>query len=163
MNRLNRIGTVVTLAAVSAIAMSQDAVVKVASSEAEAAKAIEARQAIFKEIKDLNAPISEMLRRQRPVDPAVVATNSAKIQALIEKVPAAFLIDTRQFKGTKTAALDGIWNSMADFKTKNDAMVTALAAAVAAGKSGNAAETQKAMAGLGRGCGGCHDAYKIKL
>lgn len=161
MNRLTRIGTVAALAAVSTLAASQGAVTK-AASQAEADKAINARQAIFKELKDLNAPIGEMLRRQKPIDPALVATNAAKIAELGAKIPAAYLVDTRGFTATKTGALDGIWASQADFKTKSDALVTAANAAAEAGKSGDAAATQRALTGIGRACGGCHDAYRQK-
>lgn len=160
MNRLNRIGFVAALAAVSAVAVAQTATV--AKSEAEAAKAIEARQAIFKEIKDLNDPIGRMLRRQQPVDPAIVAANAAKMKALAGRIPGAYAIDTRPFKGTKTEALDGIWASLGDFKTKADGLAEAADAAVAAAGTGDAAATQRALAGIGRACGACHDAYRAK-
>lgn len=161
MNRLTRIGSLAALAAVSTLAMSQGAVTK-AANQAEADKAIEARQAIFEEIKDLNDPLGLMLRRQRPVDPALVATNAAKIAELAAKLPAAYLVDTRGFTATKTGALDGIWNSQADFKGKADALVTAANEAATAGKSGDAAATQRALVGIGRACGSCHDAYRQK-
>jgi cytochrome c556 len=159
MNRLNRIGLVTVLAA-CAVAAVQAATV--AGSQADATKAIEARKATFKEIKDLNDPLGKMLKRQMPVDPALVATNAAKIQALAGKLPGNFTVDTRNFKGTETAALDGIWNSEADFKAKADALAAAAGDAVTAGKSGDAAATQKALVGIGKACGSCHDAYKTK-
>jgi cytochrome c556 len=162
MNRLTRIGTLAALAAVSTLAASQDAITK-AASQAEADKAIEARIAIFKEIKDLNDPIGRMLRPNGPaLDPALVATNAAKIAELGAKIPAAYQVDTRGFTGTKTGALDGIWNSFPDFKAKADALVTAANAAAEAGKSGDAAATRRALGGIGRTCGGCHDAYRQK-
>jgi cytochrome c556 len=134
----------------------------VAASEADAAKAIKARQAIFDQIKDLNEPLAKMLKRQMPVDPAVVQENGAKIQTLAGKIPAAFNVDTRNFKDTKTAALDGIWNSEADFKAKADALAAAAGALVAAGKGGDAAATQTALIGLGKACGNCHDSFRAK-
>lgn len=162
MNRLIRIGTVAALAAVSTLAVSQDAVKK-AASQAEADKAIEARTALFKEIKDLNDPIGRMLRPGGPaLDPALVATNAARIAEVAAKIPAAYQIDTRGFTGTKTGALDGIWNSLPDFKTKADALVAAATAAADAGKTGDAAATRRALGGIGRTCGSCHDAYRMK-
>lgn len=162
MNRLTRIGSLAALAAVATVAMSADAVTK-AASQAEADKAIEARIAIFKEIKDLNDPLGAMLRPNgRPLDPALVATNAGKMAELAKKIPAAYNVDTRGFTATKTGALDGIWNSQADFKTKADALVTAAQAAADAGKTGDAAETRRAVGGIGRTCGGCHDAYRQK-
>lgn len=161
MNRLTRIGTLAALAAVSTFAIAQGAVTK-AASQAEADKAIEARQAIFKEFKELNDPLGLMLRRQRPVDPALVAANAAKIAERAADIPDAYLIDTRGFTGTKTGALDGIWNSLADYKGKTDALITAANEAVAAGKSGDVAATQRSLIGIGRACGSCHDAYRQK-
>jgi len=160
MNRLHRIGLYSVMAALCAAAGAQAAVV--ATSEADAAKAIKARQAIFDQIKDLNEPLAKMLKRQIPVDPAVVQENGSKIQALAGKIPGAFNVDTRSFKATKTAALDGIWNSEADFKAKADALAAAAGELIAAGKSGDAASTQKALIGLGKACGNCHDSFRAK-
>jgi cytochrome c556 len=158
MNRLTRIGVAAALVAVSAVAASQ-AVTK-AASQADATKAIEARQAIFKQIKDLNDPIAPMLRPNGPaVDAALVAANSAKIAELAAKIPAAYLVDTRGFTG-KTRAVDGIWNSQADFKSKADALVAAANAAVEAGKKGDAAATKTALQVMGRACGSCHDTFR---
>lgn len=157
MNRLTRIGLVASLAAVSALAAAQ-AVTK-AASQADADKAIEARQAVFAQIKEAYDPVAPMLRPNTQVDPAVVATSAGKIAELAAKIPPAYLVDTRGFTG-KTRAVDGIWNSQADFKTKADALATAAKAAVDAGKSGDAAATRTALQGIGRACGGCHDAYR---
>jgi len=160
MNRLTRIGTVAALAAVSTLAASQGAVTK-AASQADADKAIHARQAIFEQIKDLNAPIAPMLRANGPpVDTALVATNAAKIAELAAKIPPAFLVDTRGFTATKTRAVDLIWSSQADFKTNADALVTAANKAVEAGKSGDAAATKAALGVMGRACGTCHDSFR---
>jgi cytochrome c556 len=158
MNRLTRSGVAAVLAAVSAVAAAQT--VTKAASQADADKAIEARQAIFKEINDVNRPMGPMMRAGGPpVDTARVATNAAKIAELAAKIPAAFLVDTRGFTG-KTRALDGIWSSQADFKTKADALVTAANAAAAAGKTGDAEATRTALGGIGRACGSCHDSYR---
>jgi cytochrome c556 len=160
MSRLNRI-TLITALALSGFASVQAATV--AASEAEARKAIEARQHVFDQIKDLNDALGKMLKKQSPMDPAVVATNAAKIQTLAGQIPGAFKVDTRGFKGIKTAALDGIWASEADFKTKADALAAAAGEAVAAGKSGSADASQKALIALGKTCGNCHDSYRAKM
>ncbi len=161
MNRLNRISLITALAALSAFAGVQAATV--AASEGDAKKAIEARQKIFDQIKDLNEPLGKMLKRQIPVDPAVVAANAAKIQALAGQIPGAFKVDTRTFKGTKTAALDGIWSSEADFKTKADALAAAAGELMATAKGGDAAATQKALPALGKACGSCHDSFRASI
>lgn len=159
MNRLTRIGMVAALAAVSGITASQGAVTK-AASQAEATKAIEARQALFNQINDLNKPMGPMVRPNGPpVDTALVATNAAKIAELAAKIPEAYLVDTRGFTG-KTRALDGIWNSQGEFKTKADALVAAANAAAETAKSGDAAATRTALQGIGRACGSCHDPFR---
>ena len=86
--------------------------------------------------------------------------NGARIQELAGKIPGHFTVDTRNFKGIKTAALDGIWNSEADFKAKADVLVNAAGDAVTAGNSGDAGATQKSLIAIGKACGGCHDSYK---
>jgi cytochrome c556 len=161
MSRLNRITLITALAALSAFAGVQAATV--AASEAEAKKAIEGRQHLLDQIKDLNDPLGKMLKNQAPMDPATVATNAAKIQTLAGQLPAAFKTDTRGFKGIKTAALDGIWASEADFKTKADGLAAAAGEAVTAGKSGDAAATKTALINLGKACGNCHDSYRAKV
>jgi cytochrome c556 len=159
MNRLTRIGVTAVLAAVSAVAAAQ-AVTK-AASQADADKAITARQAIFKEINDLNRPMGPMMRAGgAPVDASLVGTNTAKIAELAGKIPAAYLVDTRGFTATKTRALDSIWTSQADFKAKADGLATAANAVVAAAKAGDEAATRTAMQAMGRACGACHDPYR---
>lgn len=163
MNRLSRVGALAALTAVSAVALSQTAAVTVAASEADAAKAIEARQNLFKDIKKLNDPMGAMQRPGGPaVDPALVAKNAAEIAALAAKIPAAYAVDTRQFKSIKTGAMDGIWNSQADFKAKADNLVKVATDAANAGKTGDPAATRVAMAQIGRACGACHDPYRAK-
>lgn len=157
MNRLTRIGVAAVLAAASAVVAAQ-AVTK-AASQADADKAIKARQALFSEINDLNRPMGPMMR-SAPVDTAVVATNAAKIAEVAAKIPDAYLVDTRGFTATKTRALDTIWNSQADFKSKADGLVAAANAAAAAARSGDADATRTALQGIGRACGACHDPFR---
>ena len=98
-----------------------------------------------------DGPLGAMQRPNgTPVDPAVVADASGKMAAAAAKIADAFLVDTRGFTATKTAALDGIWASYPDFKAKADEMVTALKAAADAGKTGNVDATRTAMQGIGR-------------
>jgi cytochrome c556 len=158
MNRQIRIALFAALVALCAAAGVQAAAV--AASEAEAARAIKARQALLEQINDLNTPMSKMLKKQIPMDAAVVATNAARIQELAAKLPEAFAVDTRGFKDTKTAALDGIWNSQADFKTHADALGKAAGEAVAAAKAGTVENAQ--LIGIGKACGACHGSYRAK-
>lgn len=158
MNRLYRFGVAAALAVVSAAAFSQGA----PNPAAQAKSAIETRQGLFKLIANQNGPIGGMLRNQVPFDAAVVARNAARIQVLSEMIPELFARDTREFKDVKTGALDGIWNSQADFKTKADALTQAAAALATAAKGGDKAATLKAAGEVGKACGSCHDSFRAK-
>ncbi|HTQ36651.1 MAG TPA: cytochrome c [Steroidobacteraceae bacterium] len=161
MSRGKQFGMVAALAGLAAFAGVHAATV--AGSEADAGKAIEARQAVFKQIKDLWDPLTKMLTHKTPVDPALIATNAAKIQELAGRIPAQFTVDTRNFKGTKTNALDGIWGSEADFKAKADALGTAAGELVTAAKGGDTGTIQKSLIAVGKSCGSCHDSYRAKV
>jgi cytochrome c556 len=160
MNRLNRIGMTLALAAVSAIAVSQGA--GPPSPEAQDKAAVETRQGLFKVISNQMGPIGGMLRNNVPFDAAVVERNSGRIATLSDIIPELFTRDTRKFTGVKTSALEGIWNSQADFKGKADALTKAAAALNAAAKTGDKAATLKAAADVGKACGSCHDNYRAK-
>lgn len=162
MKRLYRVGVAAVLATVSAVAISQGAPGGPPNPEAQATSAILTRQGLFKVIASQNAPIGAMLRNQREFDAAVVAKSAARIQTLSEIIPELFVNDTRQFKTTKTLALDGIWASQADFKAKADALNKAAGALADAAKTGDKANTMKAAADIGKACGGCHDNYRAK-
>jgi cytochrome c556 len=154
-------GLMVAVAAASAMAMAQNAGTP-AKSAAEAKTVIEARQKLFEDMKKTMEPIGAMLKRQRDIDPAIIATNAAHIKELAGKIPAQFVVDTRQFKDTKTNALDGIWSSQADFKAKADVLVNAAQNAITVSAAGDKGATMKALADIGKSCGGCHDNYKTK-
>jgi cytochrome c556 len=161
MNRLTRFGVAAAFAAVSAVAFSQ-AAGGPPSPEAQAKSAIEARQGLFKLIANQNGAIGAMARNQAPFDAEVVARNAGRIKVLAEMAPELFARDTREFKTIKSLALDSIWSSQADFKTKSDALASAADAVVAAAKTGDKAATIAAYANVGKACGSCHDAFRAK-
>lgn len=158
MKRSYRLGLAVATAAVSVIALAQTATP--AKSAAEAKTVIEARRKVFEDMKKAYEPMTDMLKRKREFDAALVATNAAQIQVLAQKIPAAHAVDTRQFKDIETVARDNIWTSLADFKSKSDVLVTAAGNVTAVAKTGDKATTMKAIPEIGKACGSCHDNYK---
>jgi cytochrome c556 len=157
-----RIGVMAALATVSAVALSQGAGGP-PSPEAQAKAAIETRQGLFKIIANQNGPIGAMLRNQREVDTALVTQRMERIKVLSGIIPEVFTLDTRQYKDTKTAALDGIWASQADFKAKAEALGAAADTVLAVSKTGDKEATLKALRdNIGKGCSGCHDNYRAK-
>ncbi len=162
MKNVYRVGLATTLAAVSALALAQGAAGP-AKSAADAKAAVDARLELFKEIKKANEPLAAMQRRQRELDPAVVAASATQLQQLVAKIPAAYLVDTSKFKDIKTEAGDNIWQNQADFKVKADEVVKAATTLAAVAGSGDKGATMKAMADVGKACGACHRAYKVEL
>jgi len=161
MKRLNGMFVMVAVAAVSALAVAQTPTA--AKSAAEAKTVIEARQKLFEDMKNAYEPMTDMLKRKRDFDAALIATNAVIIQDLGKKIPAHFTTDTRAFKDVKTVARDNIWLSQADFKTKADALVTAAGTLATVAKGGDKGATMKAVGDVGKnGCGACHDNYKDK-
>lgn len=162
MKGLYRIGVMAALATVSTMALAQGAGGP-PSPEAQAKSAIETRQGLFKVIANQNGPIGAMLRNQREVDTALVTQRMERIKVLSEMIPEVFTADTRQFKDIKTAALDGIWTSQADFKAKAEILTKAADAVLAVSKTGNKEATLKALRdNISKGCSSCHDSYRAK-
>ena len=134
-----------------------------AKNEAEAKTAVETRSQHFKDMGKAMEPIGNMLRKKQPYDAAVAEKNSAQIVDLSKKIVGLYEVDTRQFPGVKTEALDGIWTSQADFKAKADDLTKAATALNEASKGGgDAASFTKTAAAVGKACGTCHDSYRVK-
>lgn len=155
MNRLIRSGVAATLAAISVAAFSQGAPPNPDKT------AIETRQGLFKLISNQSGAIRGALRAPT-MDADAVALSAMRIKTLAGMAPELFARDTRQFKDAPTRALDGIWSSAADFKTKADGLASAADAVAAAAKSGDKAAVQKAADDMGKACGACHDSFRAK-
>lgn len=149
------------LAALSSLAIAQTAMGP-AKTAAEATAAIDARKQMFKDLKQTFEPLTAMLKHQRELDAELMAKNAALIEQHARKIPAAFNVDTRQFKDIKTDALEGIWSNQADFKSKAEALARAAANAATVAQSGDKGGMLKSVAEIGKTCGGCHDSYKAK-
>jgi cytochrome c556 len=131
-----------------------------------AAKAVEARQANFKQIAEANAPLGAMAR------PGGVYNADAALKALdtiathLEKVPALFQPNTTGYKQPnpgKYAANDTIWSAKADFdKLATEAVAGAKKAREILSAQG-AAGIRPALAEMGGKCGACHDRFRVTL
>ncbi|MFM1887425.1 MAG: hypothetical protein RL026_2582 [Pseudomonadota bacterium] len=132
------------------------------SADEQAKQAIETRQGLFKVMGYSMGPVGGMMRNRVPFDAAVAQKSAERIAQLGAMITDLHQADTRKHTGTKTGALDGIWNSQADFKAKADELVKAANELAAAAKTGDKAATLKAAGGVGKACGSCHDAYRSK-
>ena len=132
------------------------------SEEMEAAAAsVDTRQASMKLASWNMGPIGGMLRGNVEFDAAVVETNTGRLAALADMMPAVFMADTTSYDG-ETEALDTIWSDMAGFEEKAADLAEAARAAEAAAASGDEAAARAAMGGVGQACGSCHDDYRAE-
>jgi cytochrome c556 len=159
MKRLISIGLAAALSVASFHAVAAEGP---PSPEDQAKASIQTRQGLFKVMAFSYRAVGGMLRNQIPFDAAVAQKAAERVVDLGGFIPDLFQADTRKFTDTKTTALEGIWNSQADFKVKADDLVKAATAMVAAAKTGDKAETLKAAGAVGKACGGCHDQYRAK-
>jgi cytochrome c556 len=127
-----------------------------------AKQSIETRQGLLKVLSFSMGPVGGMLRNRVPFDAAVAEKSATRIAQLGAILPDLFQNDTRKYTGVKTAALDGIWASQADFKSKADDLVKAANELAAAAKGGDKAATLKAAGAVGKACGNCHDSFRVK-
>jgi cytochrome c556 len=144
----------ITLGALASVSAAQ------AQDAAAMKKAIEDRQQLFKSIDESFKPVGEMLKRKMKYDSAVVVESATKTEAHAKKIADAFKVDTHKAEGVETKARENIWTNMADFKAKNDALVTALGGLAAAGKTGDEKAFRPAAVAVGKACSACHDNYK---
>jgi cytochrome c556 len=161
MNRLTRFGVAATLAAISVAANSQGGPPPGGPPNPDKT-AIETRQGLFKLISNQYGPVGAMMRPGGTFNAELAGRNAARVKVLAEMIPELFARDTRQYTEVKTRALEGIWNSQADFKAKADGLVSAADALATAAKSGDQATVQKAATEVGKACGACHDNFRAK-
>ena len=160
---MKRVVKLSLLAMCSAVAvttvLAQDA--GPATPEQAAQVAVDTRQGLQKVMGFQMGPLGAMLKNKMPFDAAVAAKNTANIAALGSMQPDVFATDTRKFT-LKTKAREGIWTNKSDFDAKSNDLVKAATDAAAAAKGGDKGATLKAVAGVGKACGACHDNFRDK-
>ncbi|OKY26595.1 cytochrome c [Thalassotalea sp. PP2-459] len=133
---------------------------QVAKSEKQASRAAETRQAVFKLLGANMSPLGAMAKGKIAFDAAAVEKHATRINQLSLMINDHTSLDTSGFDVT-TEALDKVWQDRVGFKkaieklTKNSAQLITISA------SGNEAAIKKAISGVGKSCGGCHDNFKM--
>lgn len=119
---------------------------------------IAARQALMKANGKAAGALAKMVKGEAPFDLAVAKQSFAHFEEAAAKMPALFPVTSKT--GGDTTASPKIWESMDDFKAK---FVKFGADAKAAEASVKDLDSLKAaFGGIGKDCGGCHQAYRIK-
>ena len=100
-----------------------------------------------------------MAKGKIPLDAKVVEKNAVRINQLSLMIADYTRTDTSKFD-VKTEALAKIWQEPEHFSKDIDKLTVASSALIAATKSTNESDIKKAIGGVGKTCGGCHDHFK---
>ena len=130
-----------------------------ATSQKHADHALKMRKAVFSLLGSNMGPMGGMAKGKIPFDAKVVEKNSLRINQISKMIADYMKTDTSKFK-LKTEALDKIWTENEKFAKKIEALTTASAALHKVASTGDENALRKAIGGVGKTCGGCHDDYK---
>ncbi len=159
---MKRVVKLSLLAMCSAVAVTTVLAQDAQTPEQQAQAAVDTRQGLQKVMGfEFVGPLGGMLKNKVPFDANVVQKNAANVAMLASLQPDIFAVDTRKFN-LKTKAREGIWTNKSDFDAKSNDLVKAANDAVAAAKTGDKGATLKAVAGMGKACGACHDSFRDK-
>jgi cytochrome c556 len=132
-----------------------------ASSEKHAVYATELRQSVFKLLGSNMGALGAMAKGKIPVDAAVAEKNATRINQLSLMIADYARTDTSKFD-VKTEALAKIWQDPEHFSKDIDKLTMASAELMVAAKSKDEGAIKKAIGGVGKTCGGCHDHFKAE-
>ncbi|GHF02791.1 c-type cytochrome [Thalassotalea profundi] len=150
---------ITTLVLACSLAVSSSAMADVAKSEKQAKRSVELRQAIFSLLGSNMGTLGAMAKGQIPVDAAVVEKNATRINQLSLMIDDYTRVDTSGFD-VKTEALDKVWTERSNFEKHIADFTTASIALQKAAATGDEGTIKKAIGGVGKTCGGCHDIFK---
>ena len=132
-----------------------------AKSEKQAKRAVEVRKALFTLVGQNMGPLGAMAKGRMPMNAEVAKTNAVRLEQLSLMIEDYFKTDTTKFD-VDTKAKPDIWKNHADFAAKIDDLTKAAQALSVAAASGDEGSIKKAIGGVGKTCGSCHDDYKNK-
>lgn len=130
-----------------------------AKSEKHAKKVVELRQSVFKLLKSNIGPLGGMAKGKIEFDAKKVKKHAVRINQLSHMIHDYTKTDTSKFK-LETEALDKIWLEPDNFKQRIKDLKNASKQLIAMSKTGSEMEIKKAIGGVGKTCGGCHDNFK---
>ena len=146
------IGLVISIASTSVIA--QDA-----KSLKQAKRATELRQSIFSLLGSNMGPLGGMAKGRIPLDAKQVEKHALRINQLSLMIADYTGTNTSGHK-VETQALDKVWQQPEQFSKRISDLTKASANLKKVALTGDEAAIKKAIGGIGRTCGGCHDDFK---
>jgi len=148
------IAGVVTVLATGAMADS-------AKSLKHAEKVTELRQSIFSLLGNNMWQLGGMAKGKIAFDAEKAGKHALRINQLSLMIADYARTDTSAHK-VKTEALDKIWQQPDAFEKRIKDLTLASANLQKAALTGNETKVKKAIGGVGRTCGGCHDNFKAE-
>ncbi|GLX78557.1 cytochrome c' [Thalassotalea insulae] len=130
-----------------------------AQSEKHANRATELRQSLFSLLGSNMAPLGAMAKGKMPIDKAAIEKHATRINQLSLMINDYTKTDTSKFK-VDTEALEEVWSKRAAFEKRTDDLTSASANLIKVVSTGKEGEIKKAIGGIGKTCGGCHDDFK---
>ena len=143
----------------SSLIIATSSLAQPASSEKHAARATELRQSIFKLLGSNMGPLGAMAKGKIPVNAQIAEKNATRINQLSLMLSDYMRVDTSKFS-VKTEALPKVWTDGEHFTKDIEKLTLASANLIVAAKSNDEATIKKAIGGVGKTCGGCHDDFK---
>ncbi|HEY6456581.1 MAG TPA: cytochrome c [Steroidobacteraceae bacterium] len=119
------------------------------------------RQGLFKVQGFVFGPAGAMIRPGGKFDAAMAQKAGERLQITGGLIPELFANDTHTFS-IPTKAREGIWTNKSDFDAKANDLVKAASELEMTAKGGDEAATKKAIIGVGKACGACHDQFRDK-
>tara|TARA_R110001583_G_scaffold2536_7_gene18272 strand:- start:157 stop:627 length:471 start_codon:yes stop_codon:yes gene_type:complete len=130
-----------------------------AKSEKHAQKATQLRQSVFSLLGSNMGPLGDMAKGKIDVDAWLVEKNALRINQLSMMISDYTQTDTSAFK-VKTRAKNVVWTDRDKFLNNIEKLTTASSTLITAARSKDENAIKKAIAGVGKTCGGCHDDYR---
>ena len=132
-----------------------------AKNEKQAKRSVEVRKALFTLMGQNMGPMGAMAKGKIPMNTELVATNAVRLEHLSLMAADYLKTDTSKFD-VKTKAKPNLWQNEADVLAKIDDLTKASQALQKAVAGGDEGTIKKAIGGVGKTCGSCHDDYKNK-
>lgn len=144
---------------ISTIIVATTAVADTAKSLKHAKKAAHHREAVFGLLGSNMGPLGAMAKGKIPLNAKTVEKHATRINQLSLMIADYSKTDTSGFK-VKTEALDDIWKKPEAYAKRINDLTKASANLQAVALSGDTAAIKRAIGGVGKTCGGCHDDFR---
>lgn len=132
-----------------------------AKSAKQALGAVKYRQSLLQLVRSNVGALGGMAKGAIPMDAKKIEKNAMRIEQLSLMMADYFVMDTREFN-LPTDALNDIWVTHDDFKSRIEKLTAAAASLKTTAQQGDESQFKPAIGALLKSCKGCHDKYKAE-